>query len=607
MTIATVWLFGVTLFAVRLSIAAVWLRRTRRNFLPLPPDLMRRASRLAERMGFRALPEVRVVVGLTQGLAAGVLQPMVLLPAAWLAEFDPATLEAVLAHELAHLKRWDLAVNAVQRVVETLLFFHPAVWWCSVQIRREREMCCDELAAAALDDKAEYARALVNLAGQVAITPAPAWSVGSGGSRGVLLARVRQLLVPTPRPRGPWYGPTCALSGAVIASLVWGLVVLRPQVVSSDAIATDSPADNRAAAIQNPPKSVRETFSFFVGSAEGSGAEEGAAPAQPPAASLVVRPPHEHRKVSLPPYTIEPPDILMIELLALSPGENYRVHPGDTFAARADAPGEANEPAKWVVDEQGFLDFDEPKIKNIMIGGLTVAEAVSLVKSQVLASVPQDKLPKDVEIQIWLERAAGLAPVKGEYLVSPDGRVNLGASYGVVYLAGMTIEEAKSAIEEQLAKTLDKPEVSVNVFAYNSKVYYVIMENSDKGDQVARLPVTGNETVLDALAQTNGLDHLEKKKIWIARPAAGTGQADTILPVSFQEIAHGGATGTNYQILPGDRIFIAEPISVAPQPKPDDGASKSPFDRSAREFSDKVARHPELLGVRSASNRDDNR
>jgi hypothetical protein len=77
--------------------------------------------------------------------------------------------------------------------------------------------------------------------------------------------------------------------------------------------------------------------------------------------------------------------------------------------------------------------------------------------------------------------------------------------------------------------------------------------------------------------------------------------------VSYQEIARGGATGTNYQILPGDRIFIAEAISVAPQPKPDDGASASPLGRTAREFSDKVARHPELLGVRSASNRDDNR
>jgi len=575
--IAAIWFAGVALFAARLSIAAVWLRRVRRNYLPLPPALLPRAALLAERMGFGAPPEVRVVAGLTQALAAGVLRPLVLLPAAWLAELDPATLEAVLAHELAHLSRWDLAVNAAQRVIESLLFFHPAVWWCSAQIRREREMCCDELAVAALNDRADYARALANLAERVALGAAPAWSVGSGGSRGLLLARVRQLLGVTSAARGPWYGPTCALSGAMVASLVWGLMVLRPEVASSHATAPSPVEDTPATEIQIPPQSSeRQTFSFFVGSAEGSGANEGAAPAQPPTAPPVVRPPHEHRMVSLPPYTIEPPDILKIELLAMSPGENYRVHPGDTFAAQANAPGENGEPVHWVVDKQGFLDFDEPKLTNVKVGGLTVAEAVTLIKSRIFATVPKDKLPEDIDLQIWLERAAGLAPIKGEFLVSPDGRVNLGAAFGLVHLAGMTIEGAKAAIEEQLAKTLDKPEVSVNVFAYNSKVYYVISQNSEKGDQVARCPVTGNETVLDALSQTNGLEHLEKKKIWIARPSPGKGQADSILPVSFQEIARGSAAGTNYQILPGDRIFVAEPISLAPQSKPDDGASNRP-------------------------------
>ncbi len=150
--------------------------------------------------------------------------------------------------------------------------------------------------------------------------------------------------------------------------------------------------------------------------------------------------------------------------------------------------------------------------------------------------------------------------ISGERLVGPDGLINLG-TYGSVRVAGLTVSEAKAAIGTQLSKYLEDPRVSVDVFSYNSKVYYIITEGAGSGDSLVRVPITGNETVLDALAQVNGLTGLRRKKIWIARPTPGDVQQDRILPVNWTEIVRGAATTTNYQVLPGDRIMIADDLN----------------------------------------------
>ena len=126
----------------------------------------------------------------------------------------------------------------------------------------------------------------------------------------------------------------------------------------------------------------------------------------------------------------------------------------------------------------------------------------------------------------------------------------------------MTLSQAKTAIEEHLAQTLDQPEVSVDVYSYNSKVYYVITQGAGQGDGVARFPITGNETVLDAISQVNGLHSVASKKIWIARPGPDPGSCQ-ILPVDWCAIAECASIESNYQVLPGDRIFIAEDKLVA--------------------------------------------
>lgn len=269
--------------------------------------------------------------------------------------------------------------------------------------------------------------------------------------------------------------------------------------------------------------------------------------------------PTEKDKSTLPLYTIEPPDILLIEAVRVVPKPPYHIQSTDVVSVEIEGlfPESAQGGAarSYVVDSMGRIDLG-PLYGKVKVAGLTEDGAVAAIQQHL------DETYKNAQVSVQLVQSSGLQPISGEHLVAPDGRVNLG-TYGSVDVAGLTLEEAKAALEAHLSKYLDEPEVSVTVFAYNSKVYYVITEGAGSGDAVARLPVTGNETVLDAISQINGLSRLSSKNIWIARPACSGSGCDQILPVDWKEVTKGGATATNYQVLPGDRIFIAENKLIA--------------------------------------------
>ena len=120
----------------------------------------------------------------------GWIRPVVLLPASALSGLEPGQIEALLAHELAHIRRHDYLVNLLQTAVETLLFYHPAVWWVGRQMRAERENCCDDLAVAVCGDALVYARALTELEQIRIAAPRLAMAANDGS----LLNRVRRLL-----------------------------------------------------------------------------------------------------------------------------------------------------------------------------------------------------------------------------------------------------------------------------------------------------------------------------------------------------------------------------------------------------------------------------
>jgi polysaccharide biosynthesis/export protein len=265
-----------------------------------------------------------------------------------------------------------------------------------------------------------------------------------------------------------------------------------------------------------------------------------------------MEPPYEMAMRSLPDYRIEPPDILQIEVLKLVPPPPYRVESYDVLQISV-LGTLLDQPINnyYLVEAEGTVNLG-PAYGTVRVVGMTIEEAQREIKAKLEIVLVQP------EVSVQLARASGLQPITGPYLVGPDGTVNL-RQYGSVHLAGKTLSEAKLTIEKHLTAFLDAPEVSVDVASYNSKVYYIITEGgAGQGDNVVRLPITGNETVLDAISRIQGLSQLSSKDIWIARPAPGGYGCEQMLPVNWDAITRGASTATNYQILPGDRVFIAE-------------------------------------------------
>jgi TonB family protein len=171
----------------------------------------------------------------------GWIEPVVLLPAATILGLTPQQLEAVLAHELAHILRYDYLVNMLQTVVETLLFYHPAVWWASARIRQERELCCDDLAVESCGDALCYARALTRL--ERLRAAAPRLALSSAG--GPLLYRIQRLAGENGWQRGP-----SKLPGILALSL--GLICLALNMQWARGQQRDTPAPAAAAASSMP-------------------------------------------------------------------------------------------------------------------------------------------------------------------------------------------------------------------------------------------------------------------------------------------------------------------------------------------------------------------
>ncbi|WP_165249631.1 polysaccharide biosynthesis/export family protein [Paludisphaera soli] len=182
--------------------------------------------------------------------------------------------------------------------------------------------------------------------------------------------------------------------------------------------------------------------------------------------------------------------------------------------------------------------------------------------------------PPDLILVEVLEALEG-RPISGERLVRPDGKITLGF-YGEVYVAGLTIPEVKEKIVLHLRKYLsdellglfeedpktgkpipidpkDTDRVFVDVTAYNSKNYYVLGDVGAPG----KLPITGNETVLDAIQYAGGLlPTAAPQNIRLVRPAPPGACCEQLLPVNIAAITSGGDPATNYQLMPGDRVVV---------------------------------------------------
>jgi uncharacterized protein (TIGR03435 family) len=227
-TLVGLWFAGVCLLLVRLAGGWWRVRQLQRAARALPVSRWQAASiRLARQIGLTRAVRVVDAVFVDGPVVIGWLQPVVLLPVAALVGLTPEQVRAILAHELAHVRRHDAVVNVAQTLAETLLFYHPAVWWVSSRIRAEREHCCDDVALAVSGDAYAYASALAELESWRAT--APAFSLAATG--GPLLRRVARVLAP-PAARssrgGIMFTVALALMFVAVAGALQLLVARQP-------------------------------------------------------------------------------------------------------------------------------------------------------------------------------------------------------------------------------------------------------------------------------------------------------------------------------------------------------------------------------------------
>jgi len=163
--LSTVYSIGVALMLIRLTTALWGGQKLRRISTPVDDEsLLAMVERQAKKLGMRIAPVVAMCEQISVPLVVGVLKPMILLPATLASGLSPEQLQALITHELAHIRRYDMAVNLLLRFIEAVLFFHPAVWYVSRRISIERENAADDMVLAAGWRRANYADALVRMA-----------------------------------------------------------------------------------------------------------------------------------------------------------------------------------------------------------------------------------------------------------------------------------------------------------------------------------------------------------------------------------------------------------------------------------------------------------
>jgi polysaccharide biosynthesis/export protein len=512
------WLAASGLLALRLMRGLACVRRAIGQAEPCTDPVIRAAlARAAASVSVR-LPEVFHSHAFATPALIALLRPRLFVPREMP---DGVDWFAICCHELAHLARRDGASRLAVELCIVALPWQPLLWLARRQFRSACEEACDDWAVASGADPVEFAALLVSLVPNRPV----AFTLGMAESSAATRRRIVRLLA--------MKGSIQPRLGFALGMVGWGLAIgLAVAVALLQSNSARKPSDP----IQLPTNWTTSNPGTLRIPAWGdkplADAIAQAAAALPKAAG----PP--------PPYVIAVPDILLIDAIKVVPKAPYHIEPLDMLQIVVANPLlDLPISGSFAVDPSGMIDLGPPYGK-VMVSGQTVDEAKKAIEDHLKSII------RDPQIAVSLSQTSGQQQITGEHHIGPDGRVNLG-TYGSVYVAGMTIAEATKAIEEQLSKYLEQPRVSVDVFAYNSKVYYVIVEGDVEGDSIVRSPITGNETVLDALAQrAEKIPSLADSWVWVAR-AGGI-----ILPVNWQGLVEGTDTTSNWQLQPGDRIVV---------------------------------------------------
>jgi beta-lactamase regulating signal transducer with metallopeptidase domain len=193
--IVTLWFMGVVFFLLKLlgSISYVYYLKNRLNF-PAEEYWQETLDKLREKSNLSQYIELVESALVRSPLVVGHLKPMILFPIGIINRLNTNEVEAILAHELAHVMRHDYLFNILQSVIEALFYFHPAVWWMSSQIRTERENCCDDIAIELCGNSLIYAKALVSVQEMAYFSPQLAMAFAGNNRKKQLLLRIQRVL-----------------------------------------------------------------------------------------------------------------------------------------------------------------------------------------------------------------------------------------------------------------------------------------------------------------------------------------------------------------------------------------------------------------------------
>ncbi|MGH9416470.1 MAG: M56 family metallopeptidase [Terriglobales bacterium] len=221
--LAAAWVVGMGVCACYTAGGWLLTLRLRRSACFAIPALWReRVRELSRCLGLARAPELAESAGVASPCVVGWWRPLILVPLGVLTALPADHMNMLLAHELAHVRRHDWLVNLLQRAIEAMFFFHPAVWWLSRQLAEERELCCDDAAVALGGDRLGYARALVEMAAARGAVSRVRTAMAVAATGGSLRRRVRRLLGVAPAAAGGLGLAAGLLAVAILGALASG-------------------------------------------------------------------------------------------------------------------------------------------------------------------------------------------------------------------------------------------------------------------------------------------------------------------------------------------------------------------------------------------------
>ena len=529
------WLAGVLIFYVRGLAGWLAARRLRRTGVccaaaawQVRMDGLRGRLRLARPVVLleSCLAEVPVVLGY--------VRPVILLPVGMLSGMPVAQVEAILLHELAHIRRYDYVANLLQVYVEGLLFYHPAVWWISDVMRAERENCCDDVVVGATGGAFEYAKALAVLEARRAVPRAALAATGGG-----LVSRIQRLLGRPERrfasamPLTTACTPTLCAATAMVGWQAQPVEAPRMPVVVAQVVAQAAPAPAPL------PASEPDT-----------------APAPVPAAPAAPA-------VILPDHPLVPNDLLSISVFD---------EPGLSKISRVDADGKITLPeVTEKLQAAGLLPRDiEKEISSALVDGQILLHPVVTVSileyaERNVSVVGDVKIPGQFRITAPLTLYEALA--KAGWVTADSGPDVLLTTPDSPMPRKINLQQLQMGTDPSLNVTLtggevinvpDAPKVWVTGFRDGPKVWIT-------GNVAHPLvyPITNpaDATVLKAIASAGGLTEHYAKTAWIYRLDDTGNRSEIHIPLS--DIMHRKAPDVTLQA--DDVLLIPDDDSKKPQ------------------------------------------